>query len=185
MLGFHEGSKRKVSRFLDHLYKELNLKSKKKLLIRDARIPVLKLQTEDGVDLDISIGNHGGPRAAAFIKKKLDEYPVARPVILVVKYMLKKKGLNDVAQAGLGTYALANMVIAYVADRHQRRQDNGQYGHVLLGFLKFYGEEFNIDRQAVALKKGSFCRKVEVEGQFDITPRGRFCIEDAMTGKTN
>lgn len=175
-------SKKRVSRCLEDLLRKLRLPLKKQLLIRHARIPILKLTTEDGIDLDVSIGNHGGPKAATFIRSKVEDLSVVRPLVLTVKYMLKAMSLNDVATAGLGTYSLANMAIAYVQDLQSRGENVSEYGNVLLGFLDFYGNEFDVRRQAVSLRKGNFCLKTHVLSSLENPTRYRFCVQDYFTG---
>ena len=58
---------------------ERTVQLKKKLSIRHARILILKLTTEDDIDVDISIGNDGGPKAADFAKK-VRQLPALRPL---------------------------------------------------------------------------------------------------------
>lgn len=155
-----------------------------KQLIRNARIPILKLTTEDHIDVDISIGNHGGPQAAMFIKSQVDAYPVVRPVVITAKYLLQAYELNDVSTSGLGSYSLANMVIAYVRNLEQKGESLTDYGKVFLGFLDYFANQFDIRNEAISLRKGAFCHKSEVLKLGEHPGRYRFCIEDYFSGIT-
>lgn len=68
------------------------------------------------VEVDISLGNEDGVKAAETIKAKLVEFPLARPLTIVIKAFLKARNLTDVSTGGLGGYALINMVIAHLQE---------------------------------------------------------------------
>lgn len=70
----------------------------------------------EGIEVDISLGSDDGVKAAEIIKAKLQEYPLARPLTIVLKAFLKARRLTDVSTGGLGGYALANMVIAHLQE---------------------------------------------------------------------
>jgi hypothetical protein len=62
----------------------------------------------------LSICNDSGPRAAYYLRQWSDRLPALRPLVLVVKLLLREHHLNDVASGGLGSWALANMVMAHL-----------------------------------------------------------------------
>jgi DNA polymerase sigma len=41
-----------------------------------------------------------------------EDFCVLRPLVLVLKSILKQNGLGDVSMGGLGSWSLANMIIA-------------------------------------------------------------------------
>ena len=43
-------------------------------------------------------------------------WPALRPLVLVVKSLLKANGLNDVSTGGLGSFALANLALAHLLE---------------------------------------------------------------------
>jgi len=181
--GFSDKLKPEVTGFLRKLIRSLTSKLviKNENLIRSARIPILKLKTQDGIDLDISIGNSSGPRASSFVKEKVEKLPALRPLVLAVKSMLQKRCLNDVAAGGLGTYSLANMAIAYIQHRQAHDEDVTDFGDVLIGFLSWY-EKFDVKRWAVSLLKGNFCDKRNAVTEGENPFRRRLCIQDCFTG---
>ena len=70
----------------------------------------------EGTEVDISLGSDDGVKAAEIIKAKLQEFPLARPLTIVIKAFLKARRLTDVSSGGLGGYALVNMVIAHLQE---------------------------------------------------------------------
>lgn len=54
------------------------------------------------------------PTVNALLPSQQSDYPALRPLILVLKAALKQRGLADVATGGLGSWSLANMVIAHI-----------------------------------------------------------------------
>lgn len=76
----------------------------------------LQLKTVEGVDVDISLGNDDGVKAAEMTKGKLKDFPAARALTIVIKAFLKARRLTDVSTGGLGGYALVNMVIAHLQE---------------------------------------------------------------------
>lgn len=77
---------------------------------------VVQLKTVEGVDVDISLGNDDGVKAAEMTKAKLKDFPAARALTFVIKAFLKARRLTDVSTGGLGGYALVNMVIAHLQE---------------------------------------------------------------------
>ena len=71
--------------------------------------------------MDISLNDEGGPRAADMLRQQVQARPALRPLLFVLKALLKKHGLNDVSTGGLGSFALANMVVAYLQEAEKVR----------------------------------------------------------------
>eukprot|EP00210_Caulerpa_lentillifera_P006451 g6163.t1 len=120
-------------------------------------------------------------------KSKVDEFPSVRPLVLAIKYILKSNSLNDVATCGLGTYSIANMVIAFIQDSIQKQKDIKDYGRLFIEFLHFYGYQFYYKKMAISLRKGAFCRKHDVLDRDNRTREEdytlfKICIEDYITG---
>jgi len=81
-------------------------------------------------------------------------YPALRPLTLVLKQLLVERGLNDPYSGGLSSFGLV-LLIAFVL--HQRRQRNGDgaenLGEALEEFLRFFGDEFDAERQGISIQK--------------------------------
>ncbi len=87
----------------------------------------LQLTTVEGTEVDISLGSDDGIKAAEIIKAKLQEFPLARPLTIVIKAFLKARRLTDVSTGGLGGYALVNMVIAHLQEEAKVNSSTTSY----------------------------------------------------------
>jgi hypothetical protein len=61
-------------------------------LVAHARVPVLKLALSRGFEVDVSVGDTGGRAAAEFVASMCLAHPVLRPLVLVLKAMLREVG---------------------------------------------------------------------------------------------
>jgi len=52
---------------------------------------------------------------------QVEHWPALRPLVLVIKSLLKANGLNDVSTGGLGSFALANMALAHLQEEAKVR----------------------------------------------------------------
>lgn len=104
------------------LYKSpLSSDIRSQLVIRGARIPILKLSLHSGLQVDVSICNDSGLKAVQYLQQACTTLPALRPLVLVLKLLLREHSLNDVATGGLGSWALANMVMAHLKVRSSGR----------------------------------------------------------------
>ncbi|PNH08481.1 DNA polymerase sigma, partial [Tetrabaena socialis] len=116
-LGFYSRDERpRVSRMLDRLIPHLrySMRLTKLIPIRHSRVPIIKLSTDEGVCVDISISGMSGPRAAEYIRKQVALFPALRPLVLVLKSFMKAEGLGEVVNGGLSSYGLTFMTIAHL-----------------------------------------------------------------------
>ena len=78
-------------------------------LIR-ARVPILKATcTTTGINVDISVNRHNGYQAADLIKKILSKHKILRPVIILLKILLKKYSLNEGYSGGISSFLLFHL----------------------------------------------------------------------------
>jgi non-canonical poly(A) RNA polymerase PAPD5/7 len=86
------------------------------VLIRSARVPVIRVTSsripgsDREVKVDISMGVSNGARAVAFVQRQVQAMPPLRPLVLVLKALLKQHNLNEARLGGLSSYCLLNMV---------------------------------------------------------------------------
>lgn len=85
-------------------------------LVRSARVPVIRVArsripgSDREVKVDITMGVSSGARAVAFVQRQVQAMPPLRPLVLVLKALLKQHGLNEPRLGGLSSYCLLNMV---------------------------------------------------------------------------
>ena len=124
-----------------HIYVYTDPRSIK--VIERTAIPVIKVSTKDKrsrvIQLDISFDgpNHHGLEAIDLVTQTIREYPVCRPLMLVLKQFLLDRGLLTAYTGGLSSYGLFLMLSRYLQE-----QTIGSWtdcGSLLIGFLDFYG----------------------------------------------
>ena len=109
-------------------------------------VPVIKVSTKDTrakiIQLDISFDGpeHHGPESNQMVAQILEELPLIRPLILVLKQFLLHRGLLTAYTGGLSSYCLFLMVARYL---QEQPFSSGDCGSLLMGFLDFYGNYFD------------------------------------------
>ncbi|KAG7353859.1 nucleotidyltransferase domain containing protein [Nitzschia inconspicua] len=115
-------------------------------LIERTIVPVIKVSTKDTrarvIQLDISFDSpeHHGLEANQMVAAILDELPLIRPLMLVLKRFLLDRGLLTSYTGGLSSYCLFLMLARYL---QEQSPSTGDSGSLLMGFLDFYGNFFD------------------------------------------
>ncbi|POW18094.1 hypothetical protein PSHT_06199 [Puccinia striiformis] len=94
------------------------------------------------------------------ITKIVNELGAAKCLILVVKSVLKQRGMNEVYTGGLGSYSIICLVVSFL-QLHPKIQrgdidPNKNLGVLLLEFFELYGKHFNFDRTGISVRKGGY-----------------------------
>jgi len=112
-------------------------------VITNTAVPVIKLRTlsEAGycVPLDVSFEGtiHQGLEANKMNVSLMTEYPSLRPIVLVLKQFLSKRGLCEAFTGGLSSYAILLITARFLQE--QPPSIPLDIGATLLGVLDFYG----------------------------------------------
>lgn len=112
-------------------------------VITNTAVPVIKLKTKpiSGciVSLDVSFeGNiHQGLEANRLNVALMNEFPSLRPIVLVLKQFLSRRGLCESFTGGLSSYALLLLCARFLQE--QPSLTPLDVGATLLGLLNFYG----------------------------------------------
>lgn len=115
-------------------------------VIERTAVPVIKVSTKDArtgvVQLDLSFDakEHHGLEALAMIQHILEQMPVVRSLVLVLKQFLLDRGLLTAYTGGLSSYCLFLMVARYCQEQAPIWNDSGS---LLMGLLDFYGNYFD------------------------------------------
>lgn len=124
-------------------------------VIERTAVPVIKVSTKDTrarmIQLDISFDGpeHHGIDANRLVSQILEELPLIRPLMLVLKQFLLHRGLLTAYTGGLSSYCLFLMLARYL---QEQTPSNGDCGSLLMGFLDFYGNHF--DPRAIGISVG-------------------------------
>ena len=89
--------------------------------IYTAKVPIVKAHTTgddaSGFALDLTVGATNGLKAVDWIKARVAEFPELRPLVLVLKKLLKTHGLDDASTGGCGGYLLVSLAVAHLKMR--------------------------------------------------------------------
>lgn len=110
---------------------------------------------ELSVDISMSEsyeGAHMSLKQSAFVKEKLEQYPVLRPVCLTLKKLLNTSGYNDPYTGGLGSYGLFIMLYAALwfenMNSDEMFQQEATYkGRLFIYFFSMYSPEFDVENK--------------------------------------
>ena len=128
-------------------------------------MPVIKVSTKDSrsraVQLDLSFDTreHHGLEALDMIQHILEELPVIRPLVLVLKQFLLDRGLLTAYTGGLSSYCLFLMVARYCQEQLPTWCDCGS---LLMGLLDFYGNYFDPRTTGVSVGKRKYFSRSQV-----------------------
>ena len=82
-------------------------------LIR-ARVPILKATcTATGISVDISVNRHNGYQAADLIKNIIAKYKILKPIIIILKILLKMNKLNEAHTGGMSSFLLFHLIFFF------------------------------------------------------------------------
>jgi non-canonical poly(A) RNA polymerase PAPD5/7 len=83
-------------------------------VIDKARVPIVKFTHKNGTHADVCFDQPSGPNMGRLIRSMLDNVPGLRPMILVLKYFLLQRELNETYKGGVGSFMLQIMCIASI-----------------------------------------------------------------------
>ena len=84
--------------------------------------------------------------------------PALRPLCLVLKIFMREQGLHRPYSGGLASVSLNCMAIAYLRQPFVDASGSADLGHLLIGFLDFFGNRFEYATTGVSIHAGFFSR---------------------------
>lgn len=82
-------------------------------IIAGARVPIIKFaDLETGLNIDICLNNESGLESAEFVRNMCQLMPQFQPLVMILKYFMHVRNLQDTYSGGLGSFALILLVIA-------------------------------------------------------------------------
>ena len=135
--------------------------------IAKAKVPLVKFVDRlTGIRVDMSFENMTGIQANTTFAAWKAQYPVMPILVTVVKQFLLMRGLNEVVNGGLGGFSVTCLVVSLL--QNMPRIQSGELsaeqhlGEILLEFLDFYGNQFDLSRTAIQLNPPALVSKVSV-----------------------
>jgi non-canonical poly(A) RNA polymerase PAPD5/7 len=103
----------------------------------EAKVPIVRAQHHSTrLEIQIQCWDEGHA-SAEMVKMYMSEFPTLRPLYLVLRQVLKMRGLGEARRSGIGPYSLVMMIVATLRLSGSRfhRKDVARH---LLYFLDFY-----------------------------------------------
>ncbi|KAF2076554.1 hypothetical protein CYY_002168 [Polysphondylium violaceum] len=144
-------------------------------LISGAKVPIIKMTSQHShYNIDICFDTPSGIENTKVVKGLLKKYKSMKTLLMVLKYFLYQNNLNETYSGGIGSYALALMVVSFIQLRYvphnlRTNQSNSKqregikdasedtdYGAMLVEFLELYGRSFNYSLYGISLENGGF-----------------------------
>ena len=130
----------------------------------NAKVPIITgIFKSTNIHVDISLFKKNGVDAAEIIKKVINIYPEIKPLLLLVKYVIRQRDLNQIYTGGVSSFIIFTLLYYYIADLRKQIEyeiNNGEkeriltLGHLLLGFFNFYAFEFKYEKFGISILNG-------------------------------
>lgn len=97
------------------------------------------------------------------MKNILNDFPILRPLIYVLKYYLRQRSLNETYTGGISSFLLFNLLFSYIQyiSKENKHTQDLTLGHFLVGFLQHYAFDFNYDQVGISIRFGGYFFKKE------------------------
>jgi non-canonical poly(A) RNA polymerase PAPD5/7 len=142
---------RKAARRLEMVNMASNI-----LCITKARVPIIKFVDRlTNIHVDISFENMSGVQAQATFQKWKAQYPDLIYMVVLVKQFLVMRSYNEVHTGGIGGFSIICLIVSYF--EHGPKSDN--LGACFVGFLKYYGLDFDLRTQRIQMHPPAIVRK--------------------------
>ena len=174
---FDECTKKEKIEPLEKIYKliENSNKFSSYELIKDAKVPIIKcVYKETDIHVDISDIRTNGLEVIKEIKEVQKIYPCINPLIILIKYALRQRELNEIYKGGISSFIVFSLVyyfISYMSKVYKYKKKNGEkikpytLGELLLEFLNFYGKQFNYKELGISIRHGGYLYKRKDNGK--------------------
>ena len=134
-------------------------------IISSAKVPIVKFTDRiTNLKVDMSFENDTGLIANITFGRWKKTYPALPIIVTVIKQFLMMRGLNEVANGGLGGFSVTCLVCSLL--QHIPRVQTGELipeqhlGEILLEFLDLYGNQFDISRTGIRMEPAGYFDKV-------------------------
>ena len=130
----------------------------------NAKVPIITgLFESTNVHVDISLYKKDGIDVADIIKKITSIYPEIKPLLLLVKYILRQRNLNQIYTGGISSFIIFTLLYYYISDirkqidyekERSKKEKLLTLGDLLVGFFNFYAFEFQYEKFGISISNG-------------------------------
>ena len=134
-------------------------------VISKAKVPIIKfIDRITQLKVDVSFENNTGIVANRTFAIWKDIYPAMPIIVTIIKQFLMMRGLNEVANGGLGGFSVTCLVVSLLQNipRVQTNEilPEEHLGEILLEFLDLYGNLLDIARTGIRMDPPGYFDKV-------------------------
>ncbi|MCJ1306618.1 hypothetical protein MMC25_000261 [Agyrium rufum] len=151
-------------------------------IISRAKVPIIKfVDVATNLKVDISFENDSGLIANDTFARWKEQYPAMPMIVVIIKQYLMMRGLNEVANGGLGGFSVTCLVVSLLQNMPRVQTgalDPEQHlGEILLEFLDFYGHQLDMTRVGLKMDTGTLFDK-RMMASYNTNKIDRLCIVD-------
>ena len=134
-------------------------------VITHAKVPLIKFVDRiTAIKIDMSFENLTGLVAINAFDHWKTRFPAMPIIVTVIKQFLLMRGLNEVANGGLGGFSVTCLVTSLLQNMPRVQNEDFEperhLGEILMEFLDFYGNQLDISRTGIMMNPPSFFDKV-------------------------
>ena len=158
-------SKTAIRRFAGFIERSGIAKPRSVDFILSAKVPLVKfVHRVTRIRIDISFENATGPNGVRVYREWTRSFPAMPILVAVIKQFIMMRGCNEVQHGGLGGFTVTCLVTSLLQNlpRVQAREliPEEHLGEMLLEFLDFYGNQFDLFRTGILMNPPGFFDKV-------------------------
>lgn len=134
-------------------------------VIAQAKVPIVKFVDRiTKIKVDVSFENDTGVVANDTFLDWSRQFPAMPVLVTVIKQFLMMRGLNEVVFGGLGGFSVTCLVTSLL--QHLPGIQSGDLipehhlGQILMSFLDFYGNQFDIQQTGIMMRPPGYFFKV-------------------------
>ncbi|ETW34735.1 hypothetical protein PFTANZ_04534 [Plasmodium falciparum Tanzania (2000708)] len=153
-------------------------------IIKDARVKILKyIDKELGVQIDICINQKSSKETTDFIITQMKKYIYLRPLVLLLKFFLHSRNLNETYIGGIGSFLLSCMVLHFL-QMHTSTFDNNHFNNtylikLLIEFFYFYSIDFKLHDACIVVRGLGHVLPRRLRKEYEYNDQ-RLCFENPI-----
>lgn len=122
-----------------------------------AQVKILRyIDKELGVRFDVCINQKSSRKTTDFIAKQVKKYVYLRPLVLLVKFFLSTRQLNETYSGGIGSFLISCMVLHFLQMHESAHNEKALHAStltsLLLEFFNFYSFDYKLKEKCVVLR---------------------------------
>ncbi|CAC9698950.1 nucleotidyltransferase, putative [Plasmodium sp. DRC-Itaito] len=153
-------------------------------IIKDARVKILKyIDKELGVQIDICINQKSSKQTTDFIIKQMKKYIYLRPLVLLLKFFLNSRNLNETYIGGIGSFLLSCMVLHFL-QMHTSTFDKNHFNNtylikLLIEFFYFYSIDYKLHDACIVVRGLGHVLPRRLRKEYEFNDQ-RLCFENPI-----